>query len=163
MSVQGGTEKEYVLLVGLIRLLGTGAGRSGHRHNKSYVTYNPLSSPIRLHRTLGTRRWLIHLENLCHQYAFTAVVLFPVKGHPPLTSAPFWAIWILSGCAHVASRWWQRCRIRPWFKPDIKFWTETSSGFNKFISHSPRSAVGVMVHRWIYTGNNAFRRNYQEM
>lgn len=41
MSVQGGTEKEYVLVVGLIRLLGTGAGRSGHRHNKSYVTYNP--------------------------------------------------------------------------------------------------------------------------
>lgn len=84
MSVRGGTEKEYVLVVGLIRLLGTGAGRSGHRHNKSYVTYKPLSSPIRLHRTLGTRRWLIHLENLCHQYAFTAVVLFPVKEHPLL-------------------------------------------------------------------------------
>lgn len=57
---------------------GTGAERSGCRHNKSYVTCNSTPPPIQLHSTLGTCNWLIHTEKLCQRYAFTPVLLFPV-------------------------------------------------------------------------------------
>lgn len=59
---------------------GTGAERSGCRHNKSNVTCSP--PPLQLHRTLGTCNWPIHMENLCQQNAFTSVVLFPVMRNP---------------------------------------------------------------------------------
>lgn len=58
---------------------GTGAERSGSSHNKSNVTSPP---PIQRHMTLGTCNCLIHTENLCQQYAFTPVLLFPVMRYP---------------------------------------------------------------------------------
>jgi len=38
----------------------------------------PLPLYTQLHRTLGTCNCLIHMENLCQQYAFTPLLLFPV-------------------------------------------------------------------------------------
>lgn len=76
-SVQRRTEEEeYVLVVGLICRWGTGAAASGHRHNKAYVTQRP--RPSSTSQDSGKR--LIRTENLCHQFAFTSAVSFPVKG-----------------------------------------------------------------------------------
>lgn len=167
MSAQRRAEKEYVLVVGLICLWGTGAAASGHRHNKSYVTQKPL--PSSTSQDSGKRRsWLIRRENLCHQYAFTSVVSFPVKWSvkPHLLPRP-----------PASFRWYEFIVVALVWPaadsdaPESDF--DLTQPSNSELKHSQglinsclavlRSIVGVMVHRWIYSANNAFRHNYQEM